>query len=98
MVLFLHYLSFLRRFLRIAYFFTPLMKFDANDVMYCVLPLYHTSAGVLGVGAALLSGYTMVVRRKFSASRFWEECIHYKATVSELVSADLIVNTSAQVK
>lgn len=59
-----------------------------DDVNYCVLPLYHTAAGILGVGTALSRGTTVVVRRKFSASRFWDECILYKATVSTMKQAN----------
>lgn len=30
--------------------------------LYCCLPMYHSAAGMLGVGAALMSGATLVVR------------------------------------
>ena len=56
-------------------------KFRLEDIIYCVLPLYHTSAGMIAVGTVITRGTTLVVRRKFSASRFWDECIRYKATV-----------------
>jgi acyl-CoA synthetase (AMP-forming)/AMP-acid ligase II len=57
---------------------------NVNDVIYCALPLYHTSGCILSVGGVFATGYTLVVRRKFSASRFWDECIQYKATVSKI--------------
>ncbi|CAB3995420.1 long-chain fatty acid transport 4-like [Paramuricea clavata] len=56
------------------------LKLSPADVLYCVLPLYHSSGGILGVGSVITCGVTVVVRRKFSASRFWDECIKYKAT------------------
>jgi acyl-CoA synthetase (AMP-forming)/AMP-acid ligase II len=59
------------------------LKISSADVLYCVLPLYHSSGGILGVSAVITCGATMVVRRKFSASRFWDECTKYKATVRE---------------
>ena len=59
------------------------LKVTSADVLYCVLPLYHSSAGILGVSTVIVGGATMVVRRKFSASRFWDDCIKYKATVCE---------------
>ena len=56
------------------------LQVTSTDVLYCVLPLYHSSAGILGVSTVIVGGATMVVRRKFSASRFWDDCIKYKAT------------------
>ena len=50
--------------------------------MYCTLPLYHSGGGALGVGACLLQGVTLVLRKKFSASKFWEDCIEHNVTVS----------------
>jgi len=35
----------------------------------------------MGVGQCLLFGLTVVVKKKFSASRFWEDCIKYNCTV-----------------
>lgn len=37
----------------------------------------------MGVGQCLLHGMTVVIRKKFSASRFWDDCIKYNCTVSE---------------
>lgn len=35
----------------------------------------------MGVGQCLMHGLTVVVKKKFSASRFWEDCIKYNCTV-----------------
>lgn len=35
----------------------------------------------MGVGQCLIQGLTVVVKKKFSASRFWEDCIKYNCTV-----------------
>jgi solute carrier family 27 fatty acid transporter 1/4 len=56
--------------------------FTNDDVVYCALPLYHSNGGVLATGQLLLNGSTLVVRRKFSASQFWNDCIKYRCTVS----------------
>jgi fatty-acyl-CoA synthase len=45
----------------------------ADDTIYCALPLYHATGGLCGVGAALLNGGTIVLRRKFSVSHFWDD-------------------------
>ena len=40
------------------------------------------SAGnIVGVGQCLIYGLTVVLRKKFSASRFWEDCVKYNCTV-----------------
>jgi fatty-acyl-CoA synthase len=56
-------------------------KTTADDKIYCVLPLYHSTGGLCGVGAALLNGGTLVLRRKFSASHFWDDVSAHDCTV-----------------
>jgi fatty-acyl-CoA synthase len=46
-----------------------------KDRIYITLPLYHATGGLCGIGAALLNGASIVLRRRFSASHFWEEVI-----------------------
>lgn len=53
-----------------------------NDCIYDSLPLYHTAGGILGTGQALLCGATIAIRKKFSASNFWKDCVRYRCTVS----------------
>ena len=53
-----------------------------DDIIYCVLPLYHSNGGVLTAGQMVIEGCTLVLRRKFSASQFWNDCVKYKCTVS----------------
>ncbi len=53
----------------------------ADDVIYCTLPLYHSNGGMLATGQMLFVGASFVIRRKFSASNFWTDCIKYKCTV-----------------
>jgi fatty-acyl-CoA synthase len=56
-----------------------------NDVMYCALPLYHSAGGVAAVGAALLAGGTVAVRRKFSAREFWSDVRRHEATTFQYI-------------
>lgn len=51
-----------------------------TDVFYCPLPFYHNNALTVSWGAVLSSGAALVMARKFSASRFWDEVGQYGAT------------------
>jgi fatty-acyl-CoA synthase len=54
---------------------------NAEDKLYCALPLYHSTGGLCGVGAAWLNGATLVLRRKFSATHFWDDIAEHGCTV-----------------
>ena len=53
---------------------------DSSDVLYMMLPLYHSSGVIVSWSSALAGGAAMAVRRKFSASAFWKDVAHYQAT------------------
>jgi len=44
-----------------------------TDRIYVALPLYHATGGLCAIGAALLNGGSVFLRRRFSASHFWAE-------------------------
>lgn len=52
-----------------------------NDVVYSPLPLYHLAAGLLGSGQAIANGNTVVLKRKFSVSSYWSDCVRHHCTV-----------------
>ena len=52
-----------------------------DDRMFMVLPLYHATGGLCGVGIALTNGGSVVVRSKFSVSHFWDEVVEHKANM-----------------
>ncbi|XP_070543325.1 long-chain fatty acid transport protein 2-like [Ptychodera flava] len=56
----------------------PYMRSD--DRVYLFLPLYHGNAFLIGLGNSLRVGATMVLARKFSVTRFWEDCCRYDVT------------------
>uniref|UniRef100_A0A8B9PC48 Long-chain-fatty-acid--CoA ligase n=1 Tax=Apteryx owenii TaxID=8824 RepID=A0A8B9PC48_APTOW len=57
----------------------------AEDVVYTALPLYHSAALLIGLGGCLEVGATCVLRAKFSASQFWDDCRRYNVTVIQYV-------------
>ena len=52
-----------------------------SDRLYCALPLHHATGGLCGVGAVLLNGGVLLLKKKFSASTFWSDCAEQGATM-----------------
>lgn len=65
--------------------FSGAMNAGPADRIYVSLPLYHTSGGVLAVGALLTVGGSVVIRDKFSAREFWDDIIKYDCTMFQYV-------------
>jgi fatty-acyl-CoA synthase len=61
--------------------FTDATDVHRNDRVLLTLPLYHATGGMCGVGAAMNAGACVILRRKFSASQFWQEAIDNDATM-----------------
>ena len=57
-------------------------EFRKGDKLYCALPLHHSSALLIGVGAALVAGVPIALRRKFSAREFAADLARYGATAT----------------
>jgi len=55
------------------------------DRTYCCLPLYHSAGGMMAVGGALMSGGSIVIARKFSASQFWSDCVRHEVTTIQYI-------------
>lgn len=63
-----------------------ILEIDGNDVLLTTLPLFHVNA--LGsFFQALLSGATLVVMDRFSASGFGRSLAEHKATITYLLGA-----------
>ena len=56
--------------------------FRPGDKLYCALPLHHSSALLIGIGAALVAGVPVALRRKFSAREFASDLVRYGATAT----------------
>ncbi|KAM9313121.1 long-chain fatty acid transport protein 2 [Gastrophryne carolinensis] len=56
-----------------------------RDIIYVTLPLYHSSAMLIGVHGCIAKGATIVLRKKFSASQFWDDCRKYNVTVIQYI-------------
>lgn len=56
-----------------ANIFGYIMKIDKNANILTAMPMYHSTAAMLGVCTALLAGGCVSVCQKFSASTFWTQ-------------------------
>ncbi|XP_036135517.1 long-chain fatty acid transport protein 6 [Molossus molossus] len=57
----------------------------SDDIIYITLPLYHSSGSLLGIGGCIELGATCVLKKKFSASQFWNDCKKYNVTVFQYI-------------
>ncbi|WP_181704572.1 long-chain-acyl-CoA synthetase [Chthonobacter rhizosphaerae] len=65
--------------------FSAATRATGEDRMYVSLPLYHTSGGVLAVGTVLTVGGSVVIARKFSAGRFWDDIVRHDCTMFQYI-------------
>ncbi|MCJ8324027.1 MAG: long-chain-acyl-CoA synthetase [Rhizobiales bacterium] len=65
--------------------FAAIMDTQANDRVYITLPLFHSNGGVLAVGAVITVGGQAIIKKRFSASEFWDDCVKYEATIFQYI-------------
>ncbi len=63
-----------------------LLGLDDGEVLLTTLPLFHTNA-MNAFFQALLTGSTLVVEKRFSASGFWSALLRHQATVTYVLGA-----------
>jgi fatty-acyl-CoA synthase len=73
------------RILQWSQWFAGMMDADPSDRMYNCLPMYHSVGGVVATCAMLVSGGSVVIRERFSASRFWDDVAFSGATVFQYI-------------
>lgn len=56
------------------------LDMSPDDVVYCTLPLYHATGLCVCWGSAVNGAAGFAIRRKFSASQFWNDVRRYRAT------------------
>ncbi|KAM9352654.1 long-chain fatty acid transport protein 2 [Symphorus nematophorus] len=61
----------------------------SEDIFYINLPLYHSAGFLIGMAGGIERGITVVLRRKFSASQFWDDCRKYNVTVMQYIGETL---------
>ncbi|KAK2920001.1 long-chain fatty acid transport protein 2-like isoform X1 [Channa argus] len=68
-----------------ATFLQSMVGIRSDDIIYLYLPLYHSSGFLMGLCGAIEKGITVILRRKFSASHFWNDCRKYNVTVIQYI-------------
>ncbi len=65
------------------------VRLGPSDRHYVVLPLFHGNAQYYSTMSALVSGASMALMARFSASRYFERCIAHRCTVASLFAAPI---------
>ncbi|MBV9154074.1 MAG: long-chain-acyl-CoA synthetase [Alphaproteobacteria bacterium] len=73
------------RILQWSQWFAGMMDAGPSDRMYNCLPMYHSVGGVVASCAMLVSGGSVVIRERFSASRFWDDVASSRATIFQYI-------------
>jgi fatty-acyl-CoA synthase len=73
------------RLLHIMSAFQGAVNGGPEDRMYDVLPLYHSAGGIAALGPSFLGGGSLVVRSRFSATEFWDDCHRYRPTLFQYI-------------
>lgn len=75
------------------------LQLHQDDVMYLFLPLFHVNPQFYGVMSSLFAGNSILIDKKFSVTRFWENARKYQFTVFTYVGTVLSIlckNTDEQ--
>ncbi len=67
------------------------LELTSNDRCLTPLPFYHVNAPVVGLLTSILSGSSIVIAPKFSASRFWSWVEKYNPTWISIVPTILAI-------
>jgi fatty-acyl-CoA synthase len=74
-----------RRIVEWSHWFCGVMDTQPDDRMYNCLPMYHSVGGIVAIGSLLVSGGSVVIREKFSASRFWDDVTDTNCTLFQYI-------------
>jgi fatty-acyl-CoA synthase len=95
------------RLMQWSHWFAGLMETGPSDRLYNCLPMYHSVGGIVATGAVLVAGGSVVIRRGFSASQFWNEVVGWECTLFQYIgelcryllhSADTAVEKQHQIR
>ncbi len=73
------------RILEWSLWFAGIMDVQPADRLYDCLPLYHSTGGIVAIGAMLIRGGSVMIARRFSASRFWDDVSEGNCTIFQYI-------------
>ena len=73
------------RIIEWSLWFAGMMDARESDRLYDCLPLYHSTGGVVAIGAMLVKGGSVLIRARFSATRFWDDVVDGGCTVFQYI-------------
>jgi fatty-acyl-CoA synthase len=84
------------RLMQWSHWFAGMMDTRPDDRVYNCLPMYHSVGGVVAIGAALVNGGSVVLRERFSTSRFWDDIVESRCTIFQYIGelCRYLVNTA----
>ena len=65
--------------------FAGMMDVRPADRLYNCLPMYHSIGGIVAVGSMLVRGGSVLIRDRFSASRFWDDVADGGCTIFQYI-------------
>jgi fatty-acyl-CoA synthase len=73
------------RILEWSLWFAGMMDSGPDDRLYDCLPMYHSTGGIVAIGAMLVRGGSVLIAPRFSASRFWDEVVEGGCTIFQYI-------------
>jgi fatty-acyl-CoA synthase len=68
-----------------SHWFAGIMDARDSDRMYNCLPMYHSVGGVVALGSLLVVGGSVLIRKKFSAQRFWDDIVEFDCSLFQYI-------------
>jgi fatty-acyl-CoA synthase len=68
-----------------SFWFAGMMNTQPEDRLYDCLPLYHSTGGIVAIGAMLVRGASVLIRTRFSAGRFWDDIFDGDCTIFQYI-------------
>jgi fatty-acyl-CoA synthase len=73
------------RLMQWSHWFAGMLDVRPDDRMFNCLPMYHSIGGVVATGAMLVNGASVLLRNRFSASRFWDDIVEHDCTLFQYI-------------